>query len=80
MFREFRVFSGERGNAMKKLYLSKMDKKIGGICGGIGESYGIDPTLIRLVWVFICFTPAIIAALITYIVAWAIIPQKPDSN
>lgn len=63
---------------MKKLYLSKTDRKIGGVCGGLGETYGIDSTLIRLAWVFICFTPAIIAAMITYIVAWIIIPQKPQ--
>ena len=50
----------ERGNAMKKLYLSRTDCKIGGVCGGIGETYGIDSTLIRLAWVFIGLATAII--------------------
>ena len=62
---------------MKKLYLSDSDKKIAGVCGGIAETYGIDSTLIRLAWVFIGLATAIIPALVTYIVAWIIIPQKP---
>lgn len=37
---------------MKKLYLSKDDSKIFGVCGGIGETYNLDPTLIRLGMVF----------------------------
>jgi phage shock protein PspC (stress-responsive transcriptional regulator) len=65
---------------MKKLYLSKTDCKLGGVCGGIGETYGIDSTLIRLAWVFVGLATGGIPALITYIVAWIIIPQKPDSN
>ena len=62
---------------MKKLYLSDSDKKIAGICGGIAETYDIDSTLIRLAWVFIGLATAIIPALVTYIIAWVIIPGKP---
>jgi phage shock protein C len=65
---------------MKKLYLSQTDRKLGGVCGGIGETYGIDSTLIRLAWVFIGLATAIIPALVTYIIAWIIIPQKPENN
>ncbi len=63
---------------MKKLYLSRTDRKIGGVCGGIGETYGVDATLIRLAWVFIGLATAIIPALVTYIIAWIIIPLKPS--
>jgi phage shock protein C len=65
---------------MKKLYLSKTDSKLGGVCGGIGETYGIDSTLVRLAWVFIGLATAGIPALVTYIVAWIVIPQKPAEN
>jgi phage shock protein C len=61
---------------MKKLYLSRTDRKIGGVCGGLGETYGIDSTLVRLAWVFIGLATAIVPALVTYIIAWIIIPQK----
>ena len=62
---------------MKKLYLSRKDKKIFGVCGGIGESYGVDPTLIRLGCVFLCLCSMIVPLLITYIVAGLIIPEPP---
>lgn len=62
---------------MKKLYLSETDKKIGGVCGGIAEYFGIDSTIVRLVWVFASiFLTAIIGGVIAYIIAWAIIPPR----
>jgi phage shock protein C len=62
---------------MKKLYLSETDKKVGGVCGGIGETYDIDPTLIRLIFVFVDLATGIIPLLVAYVVAWAIIPKRP---
>ncbi len=62
---------------MKRLHLSKSDKKIFGVCGGIGETYDIDPTLIRLIVVFLCFATAIVPVTATYIIAWVIIPPAP---
>ena len=65
---------------MRRLCLSRKDKKIFGICGGIGETYDIDPTLIRLSLVFLCFVTAIIPVALTYLIAWLIIPQKPPGT
>jgi phage shock protein C len=62
---------------MKKLYLSETDRKVGGVCGGIGETYDIDPTLIRLIFVFVDLATGIIPLLVAYVVAWAIIPKRP---
>ena len=59
---------------MRRLHLSKTNKKIFGVCGGIGETYDIDPTLIRLTVVFLYFATAIIPVTVTYIVAWLIMP------
>ena len=61
---------------MKKLYLSNSDAKIFGVCGGIGETYDIDPTLVRLALVFLCLVTAIIPAVVAYIIAWVIIPDR----
>lgn len=36
---------------MKRLYKSSLDRKISGVCGGIGEYFDIDPTLVRVIWV-----------------------------
>ena len=62
---------------MRRLYLSKTDQKIAGVCGGIGETYNIDPTIIRLALVFLCIATAVVPLLLTYILAWIIIPDKP---
>jgi len=64
------------GNAkMKKLYLSKKNKKIFGVCGSIGETYDIDPTMVRLITIFLCLSTGIIPLLVTYFIAWIIIPK-----
>ncbi len=62
---------------MRKLYLSREDSKIFGVCGGIGQAYDIDPTLVRLIVVFLCLSSGILPLLLTYIIAWAIVPKEP---
>lgn len=64
---------------MKRLYLSKDNKKIAGVCGGIGEMLDIDPTIIRLITVFIGLATAVFPMLIVYFVGWMIIPERPNS-
>lgn len=64
---------------MKKVYLSRTDKKILGVCGGFGQTYNVDPTLIRLITVFMCIATGIIPLLVTYIAAWFIIPFEPKN-
>lgn len=64
---------------MRYLHLSRTNKKLFGVCGGIGETYDIDPTLIRLIVVFLCFATAVVPVLLTYLVAWLIMPA-PDSG
>lgn len=59
----------------KKLYLSDTDKKLGGVCGGIGEYLEIDSTIIRLLWVILIFMAG--TGILAYIVAWAIVPKQP---
>lgn len=59
----------------KKLYRSSDDRMLCGVCAGIAEYFGIDPTLIRLAWAFCCcfgFFPAAIA----YIIAAVIVPSQ----
>ncbi len=62
---------------MKKLYLIKKNSKILGVCGSIGETYDIDPTIVRLLTIFLCLSTGIIPLLLTYIIAWIIIPKAP---
>ena len=65
---------------MKRLYRSTTDRKIAGVCGGIGEVYNIDPTIIRLTLVFVGLITAVLPLVITYAVAAWIIPVKKDGD
>ncbi|CCB89050.1 PspC domain-containing protein [Simkania negevensis] len=62
----------------KKLYRSVQDRKISGICGGIAESLGIDPTIVRIVVLFALLITGVVPVLVGYIVGTLIIPEKPD--
>ena len=61
---------------MKKLYKSKYDRKICGVCGGIAEYLNVDSTLIRLAWAaLICFFGT---GILAYLLAAIILPDKPN--
>ncbi|UCH63099.1 MAG: PspC domain-containing protein [Fidelibacterota bacterium] len=62
---------------MRKFYRSRTDQKIAGICGGLGEIYHFDSNLIRLGLVFIGLVTQIVPAVVTYLVAWIILPEGP---
>jgi len=66
--------------AMKKLYRSKDDVKIAGICGGIGQEFGTDSSIIRLATVFACVVTGIVPLVITYIVGWIILPKGKEQD
>ena len=59
----------------KRLYRIREGRKVAGVCGGVAEYFGIDPTVIRAAWaIFACFVGTGIFA---YFVAALIIPEKP---
>ena len=60
---------------MKQLYRSKTNKKLAGVCGGIGEYFGIDPTVVRVAFVLITLF-GIFPGLIAYIVLAFVIPEE----
>jgi len=60
----------------RRLYRSRKQRILGGVCGGLGEYFGVDPVLIRLAWVLFCFVWGV--GLLLYIIAWIIIPPAPD--
>lgn len=59
----------------KILYKSNSNKMIAGVCGGVAEYFGIDPTLIRLGWVLFCALGG--SGFLAYIIAAIIIPESP---
>ncbi len=59
----------------KRLYRSRKNMMIAGICGGLGEYFNVDPTILRLVWVIFGCTGA---GIVAYILAAIIIPSDPE--
>lgn len=58
----------------KRLYKSDVNKTFLGVCGGIGEYFNIDPTLIRLAWIIFCFAGG--SGILAYIIAAVVIPSR----
>ncbi|MCX6834425.1 MAG: PspC domain-containing protein [candidate division Zixibacteria bacterium] len=59
----------------KKLYRSRTNKMIAGVCAGLGDFFELDPTLIRLGAVVLVLAAGV--GILAYIVAWIIVPLEP---
>lgn len=57
----------------KKLYKSQTNRMLAGVCGGIAEYLGIDPTVVRLIWVIVSFVWGF--GVLAYIIAAIIMPD-----
>jgi len=62
----------------KKLYRSRTDKMIAGVCGGLGKYLGIDPTLIRLLFVLVVLMGG--AGVLAYLILMIVVPEEPASS
>lgn len=60
----------------KRLYKSSTNKVLCGVCGGIGEYFNIDPTLVRLAWIVFCALGG--SGIVAYIIATIVIPQHSN--
>jgi len=68
---------GHDDKPCKRLYRSKNDIIMGGVCGGMAEYMEVDPTAVRLIWILITLVTGLFPAIIVYLIAWIIIPQRP---
>lgn len=60
----------------KQLYRSRENRMIGGVCGGLGEYFDIDPTLVRILFVFGAFLGFPGALALVYLVMLVLVPQE----
>jgi phage shock protein PspC (stress-responsive transcriptional regulator) len=63
---------------MEKLYLSETDRKIGGVCGGLGAYFNKDSTLIRILFILVILFSFGFGVL-AYLAMWLVIPKKPPT-
>ncbi len=64
-------------NESKRLYRSRSERMIGGVCGGIGKYLEIDPTVIRLLFLLLAFLSGGVPAVIAYIILLFVVPEEP---
>jgi phage shock protein PspC (stress-responsive transcriptional regulator) len=62
---------------VKKLYRSKKNRMIAGVCGGIAEYFSLDPIIVRLITLLLVLSAG--GGLIAYIIAWIVVPEEPDN-
>lgn len=60
---------------MKKLYRSNTDRKLSGVCGGFAEYFDLDPTIIRLLFIFLTLFGG--GGLLIYLICALVVPKSP---
>lgn len=61
----------------KRLYRSRTDNKIAGVCGGLAEYFGVDPTIIRIIFV-VLLLPGGLPGALPYVILWLVVPEEPE--
>jgi phage shock protein C len=59
----------------RKLYRSRTDRMIAGVCGGLASYFSLDPTLIRVLFVVLAVLGG--SGIIIYLAMWLIVPNQP---
>ncbi len=65
-------------SAPKKLMRSRAEKKIAGVCAGLAHYFDLDVTLVRIVCLFITLASGVCPGIITYLLAWIMVPPEPE--
>lgn len=63
---------------VKKLVRSRDDKVVAGVCGGLGEYFGIDPIIIRILFAIITVSGG--SGFLVYIILWVVMPERGEEN
>ena len=62
----------------KRLTRSRSEKKIAGVCAGLAQYFDLDVTLVRILCVFLTLATGVCPGIVTYLLAWIIIPSEPE--
>ncbi len=67
--------TGSNGHPIpRRLYLSNIERKIAGVCSGMGEFFAIDPVFFRVIFLILVFAGGL--GILLYLIFWLIIPRK----
>ena len=67
-----------KDKTIKRLYRSLTDRKIAGVCGGLGEYSHCDPVILRIIFVVLFFMGGF--GLLTYLVMWFVVPPRSTTG
>jgi phage shock protein C len=62
----------------KKLIRSRADRKIAGVCAGLAHYFDLDVLLVRILCIFITLATGVCPGIVTYLLAWIIVPSEPQ--
>jgi phage shock protein C len=65
---------------MDRLYRSSTQRMLGGVCGGLGEYFAIDPTLVRIVYILVTVATGLLPGAGLYVVLWLIVPSESSAG
>ena len=63
----------------KRLYRSRRERMLAGVCGGLGSYFHVDPILIRLGWAVTTLFTGVFPGVFAYLLCWLIIPEEPEA-
>lgn len=64
----------------KKLYRSRENRVIAGVCGGLAEWLGWDPTVVRVLYVLLSVLSGAFPGILVYILLWVVMPERPEAR
>lgn len=62
-------------NQIKRLYRSRFNRILGGVCYGMAEYLNVDPSMVRIGWVLLAILGG--TGVLAYLICWIIIPEAP---
>lgn len=65
---------------MTRFYRSRTDRKIAGVCGGLGEVLDVDPNLVRIAFVLLAVVTGIVPMVVAYVAAWLLVPYDGSAE
>lgn len=62
---------------VRRLYRSRKNRILAGVCGGLGEYFSIDPTIMRVIYIILLIFTAVVPLIVLYLLLWVIVPDAP---
>ena len=62
---------------IKRLYRSRAECKISGVCGGMGLYFHIDPTVVRIAWIAVTLMTGLLPGVVAYVISRFVVPLEP---